>query len=745
LVTPPPSPPPQKAHKEKKKKIHKECATTKAIFAESVLKKLAEPPPPEPEMAATTEEEGDTVDMEIPWSEEELRMVFYKFDKDNDNELEVDDLLALLRYLGAKPEPKDVAKLIKELTHYATIEWDEFMEFIRRFRELDLSILRQVFKAADVDGGGKLDAAEVQVLLRNMGYAPTEQTVHEAMDQVDSDKTGDINFREFEALREYLRQTEGLNSADIQGISELYLRANGGKKHDLATQEVWRITMFRGYSNTPAEIAEIVSEVDADGSGSVSFAELLKIIRRVREIERDDILRLLRKHGDISGDRVPVADIVIVLNDLGYYVSEEAVAEIMESVLDGSDKDFLTLEELMAFLRAYRQCEGFSVEEMSELTAAFVAEDIGKTNSVNALELGRVLRSFGFFRTLQKVQRLVEEIDFDGSGELEMNEYLKLMRQLLQGEAKKRRDVFDSLDPGRSGQVSVDLLPRAVTILDEVTPDRELLHMALSAALPPGSFSINIGNFELFYKHYRKAVVEEIRKNAGYGPKEIIQLSSIFAAYDKDKSGTIERSELQKMIAQYFPDATKSRAQQVEIQKVLASLDTGAKSGELDFHKFVWLMRKCDDMRDKTDVLMEAEVVKACELTVEEVEGFRQIFSSVVDWTGELHLSELKELLLRVVELNDDQTDALGSIVREVHPYGREVARFPNFLKLVKKLTDNNLLGLNEAANRMKRRDSIRKHRTDTMHKIEGCKKTEGKRSIQVKKEQEKLEKASEE
>merc|ERR1719454_2590756 len=164
--------------------------------------------------------------------------------------------------------------------------------------------------------------------------------------------------------------------------------------------------------------------------------------------------------------------------------------------------------------------------------------------------------------------------------------------------------------------------------------------MAFDVCLTKGDHSLSVEAFEKFYKQYRKAVVEEIRKNAGYGPKEIIQLSSIFASYDRDKSGTIERSELQKLIAQYFPDATKSRAQQVEIQKILASFDTGAKTGELDFHKFVWLMRKCDDMRDEADVRMEQEVVKECGLTVEEVEGFRQIFSSVVNWTGELDLAQ---------------------------------------------------------------------------------------------------------
>merc|ERR1740138_2020195 len=120
---------------------------------------------------------------------------------------------------------------------------------------------------------------------------------------------------------------------------------------------------------------------------------------------------------------------------------------------------------------------------------------------------------------------------------------------------------------------------------------------------------------------------------------------------------------------------------------------------------------------------MEAEVVKKCGLSVEEVEGFRQIFSSVVSWTGELDIAQIKELLLRVVEFNDDETMELGNIVREVHPHGREVARFPQFIKLVKRLTEDNLLAVNESANRVMRRASIRKQRSTTKNMQEKVKK----------------------
>merc|ERR1712194_441669 len=97
--------------------------------------------------------------------------------------------------------------------------------------------------------------------------------------------------------------------------------------------------------------------------------------------------------------------------------------------------------------------------------------------------------------------------------------------------------------------------------------------------------------------------------------------------------------------------------------------------------------------------------------TGEEVEGFRQIFSQSVNWTGELDIDTLKELLLRVIELTEDQTEDLHRLVREVHPDGREVTRFPQFLRLVKRLTNDDALGINEAAARVVRREAARKQR----------------------------------
>mmetsp|Transcript_93217 Transcript_93217/g.171075 ORF Transcript_93217/g.171075 Transcript_93217/m.171075 type:complete len:182 (+) Transcript_93217:16-561(+) len=172
------------------------------------------------------------------------------------------------------------------------------------------------------------------------------------------------------------------------------------------------------------------------------------------------------------------------------------------------------------------------------------------------------------------------------------------------------------------------------------------------------------------------------------------------------------------MIARYFPDATKSRRQQVEIQKMLTEFSLTNKDGSLNFLFFTWLMRKCDDMRDETDVRLEAEVVKECGLNSEEVEGFRQVFSQNVNWTGELDFEALKELLQRVIDLTEEKMEDLHKLVRDVHPESRPTARFPQFLRLVKKLTDEDALGVNDAAAALVRREQARKQRNLT-HAIE--------------------------
>jgi len=115
-------------------------------------------------------------------------------------------------------------------------------------------------------------------------------------------------------------------------------------------------------------------------------------------------------------------------------------------------------------------------------------------------------------------------------------------------------------------------------------------------------------------------------------------------------------------------------------------------------------MRQCDDVRDSKDLELERQFVRECNWQREEVEGYRQIFSAHADWTGELGLESLALLLGPLVEMSESTLRDLPTLVKEVHPEGREAARFPQFLRLVERLTRETYGRVNDEAARVVRR-----------------------------------------
>jgi len=670
------------------------------------------------------EEVFDDDSLPFPWSTDELRSAFSKFDTDRDGELHTEELPTLLQYLGARPQTGDVDKIVKAQTRYSTLSYEEVVEFLHHFRRLDVKRLYELFCRADQDGSGELDFDELHLLLQELGYYPTTQSTLEAFEALDKDKSATIRFREFEGLREYLRVTEGFTKMDFLEIVTLHSKSNLAKEGPQeVAEETWRITMYLGYSAPLDQVRQFCDQVDPERSGCMNPTDLVKVIRLLREAEIADMIRTMARHSPKHPTRLPCEDLGLALTDLGYHVSEDAVNEILDNLGECESEEWLTLEEFGAFLRAYRRTEGFTQAELAELQETFLQEGRLEEGALHTLEVGKVLRWFGFARTVQQVQRLLEEVDLDGSGVIEFTEFVKLMRRLHTDEAERRQQIFFELateSPAGVLEVHVEKFADAIALLTEAEADPELVEAAakmMIAELQGRRHSrtsvdesgenqvlfVNKLGLETFFKHHRRLAIQEIRANAGFSLAEKAWLQEVFDEYDANKGGTIDRAELMQLIKEYFPDATKSKEAQEDVRKALEEVDQDG-NGELDFSEFLLLTRKCDDARDSRDMQLEAEVARECGFTTEEVDGFRQIFSANVDMRGEVDLATLANILGRVVELSENDLRDLSSLVCEVHPQGREVARFPQFLRLIKRLTEANYAHLNDQAARFLRR-----------------------------------------
>ena len=89
-----------------------------------------------------------------------------------------------------------------------------------------------------------------------------------------------------------------------------------------------------------------------------------------------------------------------------------------------------------------------SSEMVEELKEAFTLFDADGSGSISAEELHTIMASLGKNVSLEEVMRMIQDVDDDGSGEIEFDEFLVLVTKKMQScdsleEMKSAFMVFD--------------------------------------------------------------------------------------------------------------------------------------------------------------------------------------------------------------------------------------------------------------------------------------------------------------
>ena len=57
--------------------------------------------------------------------------------------------------------------------------------------------IREAFDLFDTDGSGTIDAKELKVAMRALGFEPNKEEIRRLIEQVDQDGSGNVDFKEF--------------------------------------------------------------------------------------------------------------------------------------------------------------------------------------------------------------------------------------------------------------------------------------------------------------------------------------------------------------------------------------------------------------------------------------------------------------------------------------------------------------------------------------------------------------------
>eukprot|EP00440_Ansanella_granifera_P073836 gb/GFBE01080116.1/.p1 GENE.gb/GFBE01080116.1/~~gb/GFBE01080116.1/.p1 ORF type:complete len:939 (+),score=224.42 gb/GFBE01080116.1/:1-2817(+) len=349
-------------------------------------------------------------------------VVFRQFDRDRTETVDQAELRNMLADMGFRPRNEVERDMIsKALEDLDCLEVDFNLltsKIIPRIR-VGLADVRRpqllgLFRAADEDNSGSLSVLELAHILHRSGFYPSTAEVLDAVLEV------------MPAVKDDLQNITGQMLLDRNIITMPYFRI-------LAP-----LLQERAEFNRVQSKHEIAEELNLDEETKQLWQENLV------DVQNAFLSRL--QHNQTC---LEVSELPFVMSETDLMPKKGNARELMDSLVkeeyahfDDIEKDsegtkYCTLASCVRILSKirYRECE--------RLTEIFKINDSDGTNGLSIRECMKCLEDSGVKPRTQKESEqllaLIDEYDVDGSGELELEEFLGMVKFVTERLRKMRR------------------------------------------------------------------------------------------------------------------------------------------------------------------------------------------------------------------------------------------------------------------------------------------------------------------
>mmetsp|Transcript_10805 Transcript_10805/g.15239 ORF Transcript_10805/g.15239 Transcript_10805/m.15239 type:complete len:173 (-) Transcript_10805:196-714(-) len=136
--------------------------------------------------------------------------------------------------------------------------------------------IREAFDLFDSDGTGVIDAKELKVAMRALGFEPKKEEIRKMISEVDRDGSGTIDFEEFLTL---MKSKMGERDSKEEMIKAFRL-FDDDETGTISFKNLKRVATELGETMTDEELQEMIDEADRDGDGEVSQEEFLRVMKK---------------------------------------------------------------------------------------------------------------------------------------------------------------------------------------------------------------------------------------------------------------------------------------------------------------------------------------------------------------------------------------------------------------------------------------------------------------------------------
>lgn len=117
-----------------------------------------------------------------------------------------DELKGVMKKLGSDPTDDEIQAMINSVDDNGDgeIDFEEFLVLMsakkKNSKDDPDKELKDAFKVFDADGSGTISKTELMQLMKSLGQNLSEAELTAMMDEVDTDKSGEIDFKEFKSM-----------------------------------------------------------------------------------------------------------------------------------------------------------------------------------------------------------------------------------------------------------------------------------------------------------------------------------------------------------------------------------------------------------------------------------------------------------------------------------------------------------------------------------------------------------------
>jgi centrin-1 len=139
---------------------------------------------------------------------------------------------------------------------------------------------------------------------------------------------------------------------------------------------------------------------------------------------------------------------------------------------------------------------GLTEDEIEEIKEAFDLFDTDGSGTIDPRELKAAMQSLGFEAKNATIYQMVSDLDKDGSGAIDFDEFLDMMTARMSDKDTKDdiAKVFRLFDDDKTGYISIKNLRRVAKELGETMTDEELMEM-IERADSDGDGQVSLEDF----------------------------------------------------------------------------------------------------------------------------------------------------------------------------------------------------------------------------------------------------------